>query len=349
MLRRGKPGGLRRVSVPMLVLALLASGCRVVRDQQETDAWQAYGNDNTSVADWTGGDGAHSVALPDGRVVWMFGDTYLGRIEPTSPPSRSPTEPSIANSFVIRRGGTFLQTLRVPLRPPAGSSFNLWPRQGLVHGGKLKVFAAQTSGSSGAFLVTLSLDSLRQETVEETPTTNSTRGISWGLNTYEEPDYIYLYGTRLNFTDAHTYVARTPADDLLGPWTYRTSSQTWSPNEADASPIAYAGEGDVVKLGQNDYALVGKKGNGGVFSPSIVGFRAHTPYGPFSGEGVEIYRTPENDGPFFGQRITYATHFHPHDITSEGMLFSYSVCGGDECRAGGDATVYRPRFLRMLP
>jgi hypothetical protein len=95
--------------------------------------------------------------------------------------------------------------------------------------------------------------------------------------------------------------------------------------------------------------LVGKKGNGGVFSPSIVGFRARAPYGPFSGEGVEIYRTPENDGSFRGQRITYATHFHPHDITAEGILFSYSVCGGEACMAGGDATVYRPRFLRMLP
>jgi hypothetical protein len=249
---------------------------------------------------------------------------------------------------VVKRDGAF-QTLRVPLRPPAGASYHIWPRQGLVHGGGLKVFVGRTSGGQGALLATLSLDSLKQLAIERTPTADSTRGISWGMNTYEAPDYIYLYGTRLNYTDAHTYVARTPASNLLGPWQYRTSSETWSPNESDASPIAYAGDGDVVKLGHSDYALVGKKGNGGIFSPSIVGFRASTPYGPFSGEGIEIYRTPENDGSFFGKRITYATHFHPHDITGEGMLFSYSVCEGQECRAGGDATVYRPRFLRMLP
>jgi hypothetical protein len=72
--------------IPLLLVVL--SGCEVTRDQQAIDAWQAYGNDNTSLTDWTGGDGAHSVRLPDKRVVWMFGDTYLGRIYPTSPPSR---------------------------------------------------------------------------------------------------------------------------------------------------------------------------------------------------------------------------------------------------------------------
>jgi hypothetical protein len=250
---------------------------------------------------------------------------------------------------VIRRGdGTFLQTLRVPLRPPPGANYNLWPRQGVIQGGKLKTFAARTSGGSGALLATFALPSLQQESIQETPTFNSTTGIAWGINTYEESDYIYLYGTRQVFTDAHTYVARTPADNLLGPWQYRTSSQTWSPNEADGAPIAYAGDGDVIRLGQKDYLMVGKTGNGFVFSPSIVGFKATTPYGPFAG-GAEIYRTPENDGSFLSQRITYATHFHPESITNKGTLFSYSVCGGDACKAGGDATVYRPRFLRILP
>jgi hypothetical protein len=328
---------------------VLCSSCEVTRDQQANDAWQAYGNDNTSLTDWTGGDGAHSVRLPDGRVVWMFGDTYLGRIYPTSPPSRDASEPSVANSFVIRRGdGTFLETRRVPLRPPPGASYNLWPRQGVIQDQKLKTFAGRTSGGAGALLVTLSLPSLQQESIQETPTANSTTGIAWGINTYEESDYVYLYGTRQNFTDADTYVARTPAHSLLGPWQYRTSAQAWSPNEADAAPVAYVGDGDVVRLGQNDYLMVGKSGNGFVFSPSIVGFKAPTPYGPFSG-GPEIYRTPENDGPFLYQRITYATHFHPESVTSKGMLFSYSVCAGEACKADGDATVYRPRFLRMLP
>jgi hypothetical protein len=340
----------RQASAALIAVSLvLLSGCTVTRDQHEIDAWQTYGNDNSSLTDWTGGDGAHSVRLPDRRVVWMFGDTYLGRILSTSPPSRSSSEPSVSNSFVIRRDdGTFLETLRVPLRPPPGANYNLWPRQGMIAGGKLKTFAGRTSGGAGALLATFSLPSLQQESIQETPTSNSTTGISWGVNTYEETDYVYLYGTRQVYVDAHTYAARTPADSLLGPWEYRTSSHTWSTDEADAAPIAYVGDGDVIRVGPSDYRMVGKSGKGYVFSPSIVGLKAPTPYGPFAG-GAEIYRTPENDGPFLYQRITYATHFHPESITDKGMLFSYSVCGGDACQAGGDATVYRPRFVRMLP
>jgi len=343
----GKCRTVGRRTAPLLVVSLVLAGCRVTRDQREVDAWQVYGNDNTLLTDWTGGDGAHSVALGDGRVVWMFGDSFLGRIEPGSPPSRAATEPNVANTFVVRRGTAFLQTLRLPLRPPAGSSFNLWPRQGLVQDGRLKLFAGRTSGGAGAFLATFSLDTLQQVDVQPTPTSDSTRGISWGLNLYEGSDYLYIYGTRLNYTDAHTYVARAPPASLLGPWQYRTAAGGWSPNESDAAPIAYAADGVEVKTGPSEFVLVGKKGNGGVFSPSIVGFRAAAPYGPFPGDGAEIYRTPENDGS--GTTITYATHFHPHDITSQGMLFSYCVCSGAGCRAGGDASAYRPRFLRLLP
>jgi hypothetical protein len=278
----------------------------------------------------------------------MFGDTYLGRIEPTSPPTRS-TGPLVPNSFVIRReDGTFLETRSVPLRPPQGANYSLWPRQGMIQGAQLKLFAGRNGGGVGAFLATFALPSLQQQSIEETPTSNSTSGISWGINTYEESDYVYLYGSRQDFVDARTYVARTPANSLLGPWEYRTGSGNWSPNEADAAAIAYVGEGDVVRIGASNYLMVGKNGKGSVFTPSIVGCKSTTPYGPFTNP-AEIYRTPENDGAFLYQRITYATHFHPESITDKGMLFSYSVCGGNNCLAGGDATVYRPRFLRMLP
>ena len=31
---------------------------------------------------FTGGDGTYSVLLPDGRTVWIFGDTFLGTVNP---------------------------------------------------------------------------------------------------------------------------------------------------------------------------------------------------------------------------------------------------------------------------
>ena len=30
---------------------------------------------------WTGGDGAYSVELSDGLILWLFGDTWIGKIQ----------------------------------------------------------------------------------------------------------------------------------------------------------------------------------------------------------------------------------------------------------------------------
>src|SRR5437763_304475 len=42
------------------------------RDDDFTRLWATCG------PGWTGGDGAYSVALPDGRSVWLFGDSFMG-------------------------------------------------------------------------------------------------------------------------------------------------------------------------------------------------------------------------------------------------------------------------------
>ncbi|WP_030620613.1 DUF4185 domain-containing protein [Streptomyces sclerotialus] len=51
-----------------------------------TDAFARYGDDNSRFDDWTGGDGTHSVRLPDGRTLWLFSDTFLDRIQPPPNP-----------------------------------------------------------------------------------------------------------------------------------------------------------------------------------------------------------------------------------------------------------------------
>lgn len=143
--------------------------------------WQAYGNDNSSLNDWTGGDGAISVRLPDGRVVWMFGDTYLGKIYPTNPPSRLATQGTVANTFVIEKDGVLVETRVLPIRPiPPEAGYNFWPRDGTVEAGKLKVFAQKLGAGQGAYLATFSLPGLTLERIDPTPTTGSSSGISWG-------------------------------------------------------------------------------------------------------------------------------------------------------------------------
>ncbi|MER7396236.1 hypothetical protein ABT381_12035, partial [Streptomyces sp. NPDC000151] len=55
-----------------------------------TSAFARYGDDNSRLDDWTGGDGTHSVRLPDGRVLWLFSDTFLDRVEGPPNPKGQP-------------------------------------------------------------------------------------------------------------------------------------------------------------------------------------------------------------------------------------------------------------------
>lgn len=64
-----------------------ASSCaRTVRgaavNPRLTSLFTAYGNDNSRVDDWTGADGTYSLRLPSGRELWIFSDTFLGRVNP---------------------------------------------------------------------------------------------------------------------------------------------------------------------------------------------------------------------------------------------------------------------------
>jgi hypothetical protein len=55
-------------------------------DTAVTREFTRYGDDNTRTDDWTGGDGTHSVRLPDGRTLWVADDSILDRVnQPPNP------------------------------------------------------------------------------------------------------------------------------------------------------------------------------------------------------------------------------------------------------------------------
>src|SRR5207253_11025081 len=70
--------------------------------------FESYGNDNTLLDDWTGADGALSVVLPDGRVVWDFSDTFLGLVNADG--SRPGGQPFINNSMIVQDNGALAET-----------------------------------------------------------------------------------------------------------------------------------------------------------------------------------------------------------------------------------------------
>jgi hypothetical protein len=101
--------------------------------------FHAYGDDGTSLADWTGGDGAYSAPLPDGRRAWFFQDTFLGAVTPGH--GRPLDTPLVPNHLVVQGpdGALIRRTASPPAPHIAAPSGWYWPADAVVEGTRLRV------------------------------------------------------------------------------------------------------------------------------------------------------------------------------------------------------------------
>ena len=295
------------------------------------------------------GDAAYSVALPDGRSAWFFGDTFLGPIG--SDGSRPSSAPLIHNSLVAQaeRGDHLLRAWRRPHPPgsraagPSGDFY--WPGAGLVEGQTLAMFVlgfrATGSGSwdfvnTGSAIALFSLPSL---TLSSVIPVRSTRGVEWGTWVLDEGPFTYIYGVEDHGSSKYVHVARVPLDQLGGVWQYYGVAG-WSDDPASSSRVL-AGVSDdfsVVRVGSS-YELVSQ---GSDDSRNIYGYAGASPTGPFIWTRL-LYKTPDwGPGTF-----TYNALAHPELSDSRGLLISYNVNFANFADNYRHADVYRPHFIRV--
>src|SRR4051812_14354363 len=102
--------------------------------------WNAYGD---AGGHWTGADSTASVLLPDGRIAWLYSDTFLGSVNADH--SRPRSTPLINNSIVVQNGSTFTTltggTATAPesLVGPSSKDEWRWVADGTVVGNNLQV------------------------------------------------------------------------------------------------------------------------------------------------------------------------------------------------------------------
>jgi hypothetical protein len=324
--------------------------------------FRTYGDSNRSLDDWTGGDTTNSVLLPDGRIVWIFSDTFLGAVNANF--TRS--DPSfIHNSFVLQSGGDLVETLHdrkypharsliqtndgreVNGDPPVGADW-FWVGDGTVEGDKLRVFALKFEKFGpggfdfrwiGTSLATFSLPRLKLERV--TPTVSS-NGVEYGSGILEDGGYTYVYGTEDLGADKYMHVARAPGGGLLGPWQFFTGTG-WSTNPAASARLLHgvANEYSVTRIG-DAYVLITMDTNV-VFSRDIVAYVSCTPTGPWVGP-TKLYTAPDYP---FSNVIAYNAHAHP-ELTQNGeLLVTYNVNSLVFQDLMNDVHIYRPRFIRV--
>lgn len=295
---------------------------------------------------WTGGDDTASVALPDGRVAWLFSDTYLGHV--AADHTRSRDAPFVHNTIVVQEGTTVTRTLHggseagpKPLVGPAGDDY-YWAQDGLVTGGALQVFYNRYHryGTglwdftlTGSALATFALPGLRLANVADLPLGDT---IAWGAAVLRDGGYTYVYGSERT-GDALRFAHLARARDPAGAWEFWDGTGWTTRAERSARLLSGVGTGFSVQRAGDRYVLVTTEGNL-PFDPSVVAYTAAAPAGPWEGP-VQLYTPAESPA--------YDARLHPELARPGTLLISYNVNSLDAGTAYTDARVYRPRFVEV--
>ncbi|MEU6355309.1 DUF4185 domain-containing protein [Streptomyces sp. NPDC047072] len=367
------------------------AGCmpRTVRswsaDDELTGEFARYGDDATRADDWTGGDGTHSVRLPDGRLLWLFSDTYLGQVY--GPPNpfgesyawRDTTAPLVRNSAVLMRDGRLESTLAAPLFPDPGPNQWRWPVAARVEprspGSAEKVVRVllwvRAAGPSpwiygvptATEVATLSLPDLRVESItkvlDQQPVQDPSQRVLFGTTLVEQGGWTYVFGGDDGQAESRpassAYVARVP-EGLLGEpgaWEY-WDGRAWT---TGARPRAVLEAGRHTGVG-SAFSVVRADGTYVLFTmaagtkglAAVTSYWACSPTGPWHGPAKDFTPTLPT-----GQVAAYNPQVHA-ELSGRGRLvLSYDVnwleTAGASAQINRNVALYRPRFvtLRLSP
>jgi len=327
-----------------------------------TRAWEEADRLFRSDPLWLGGDAAFSVDLGGGRVLWMFGDSFVAsKVGATRRQSAfvrnslaiqtgyDPSNATIRFYSTRRHGnpGDFLRS--------EGSTW-LWPLHGIRLGDRLLLFYMRMASDH-------SKDSLGFQSVGwnafmiDNPDAEPSK---WKLRKLKGPemrgallvgmalvrDGEYLDAFVLNNRANDAYLLRWRVSEaavgLLGsPEWWCGAGEGWQTNSTRRRIVIrdagteFSVQGDPQGKG---FVEVRSKGFG---ATDITVRRAEHLEGPW-GEERKIYRPPESDAP---KAFVYGAKSHP-ELSGAGMVVTYTA-NGDDTRLATDMSIYYPRFVRI--
>lgn len=301
----------------------------------------------TRYNDWSGGDQGYSIRLPDGRDLWLFGDSFIDTVfaDRTRPPG-----PLVRNAYVMQQGNqltTLNQTAGGAVQPiiaPQNPNEWYWPGDGFISGNSLYIFQQrlknQGSGvfgfaQTGVDVSRFSLPNIVLQNVAPFPYDNE---VAWGLAVLEDGDYVYIYGTKSQQYNKYVHVARTPITSPFSTlefwdgttWTTDASSSISIRNDVSQSYSVFKHNGKYYLLSQE-----------GFLGPKVNIYQGNSPIGPFTNKKL-LATTPVPTGTW-----TYNALAHPQFITPQGdLLVCYSINEMNFFDLFQNADHYRPIFFR---
>jgi hypothetical protein len=354
-------------------------------DARLTGEFARYGDDASRVDDWTGGDGTHSVRLPDGRVLWLFSDTYLGLVHgPPNPVGesyawRDTSAPLVRNSAVVMsKDGRLETTLPTPVFPDPGPGRWRWPVAARVEprspGSSEQVVRVllwtRTAGQApwiygvptSTEVATLSLPDLRLEGIttalDQSSVADPSRRVLFGTSTVDAGAWTYVFGgddgQAASRPASQAYVARVPRGRLGQPaaWEY-WDGRGWAvrvrpgPVLGDGRRTGVGSAFTVVRDGGTYVLFTMAAGTAGL--TTITSYWACAPTGPWHGPTRSFSPALPQ-----GQVAAYNPQVHAALSDGDRLVLSYDVnwldaTGGVSAQANlsRNVALYRPRFVTL--
>ena len=307
------------------------------------------------VGGWIAGDGTFSVTLPDGKTLWLFGESIIGEVNPDN--TVAPGSKRIRNSAILQDGETFTTITGgtatapsdlIPTSSPDSTYYR--PAHGLVENDTLFIFLEKYRKVSGgandqnfvsndvAMFAYPSLNFYGTITLPYYPVNK----VIYGSRLMEDSNFIYIYGSKIeNPVDniPYPYIARAKTGNLTGTWEFYTG-QGWDNNPETSQRIAnfqVSREYAVFKHAGR-YVLITQ---GIWYSTKIWSRTAASPQGPWTNTTL-VYDTPLP----WERMITYGAYPHLQFDKDNELLVSYNS-NGDFLKILGNIDLFKPKFIRV--
>jgi hypothetical protein len=351
-------------------------------EQLEVRPWPQASARFRSRGPWLGADSAYSVDLGSGRVLWLFGDTFID-------PARDGSRVNGPNLFL--RNSAALQTpaqdttlyelsrsqltfFTGPERDGAPSSFFpeteqgdwFWPLHGaLVPDGKLLVFRMQIRKvSSGFGFAVVGWDAVAVDTPHGMPNDWAPRVIGGqsspaahlvGSSVLIEGEYLYAYAAKNDDRDHTIFLARFALASLRGLPSGALADPEWYTARGYQRQSAGAVPEPVLPEGQIEFSVHFERRlerfvqfqTRGLFASdpqtAIVMRTAQRPEGPWSLPSV-VYVPPAPPGTDPSKLLTYAAKAHPEQRGADAVL---TYMQNDVANPAPNDAVYYPEVLRL--
>ncbi len=311
---------------------------------------------------WLGADVAYSVDLGGGRVLWLFGDTFVA----TSAANVRSQSTMVHNTAAIQTGYDPSQAsiafrwgtsggAPAAIFPDAGSTW-FWPGQGVMVSGQLVVFLSHVARSEGGLgfqadgWAAVRIDDPAEDPKSWKPvpleTPSSTFGTTFGEAALVQAGYLYVFGAENGSHAVH--LVRWPTSAVARG--NLSTPEWWTPAGWVTQSSLSAAPAPLFTDGSTELSVQPDPHGAGWIEVQTVGFGAATLdirsaqglSGPW-GSLAAIYSPPES------QRsgvLVYAGKGHP-ELHGAELVATYASNSSTFATLVRETSLYYPRFVRV--